>query len=123
MSYPKKILIVDDEADLRDLLAYNLVKSGYDVIESSNGKEAIELTRLERPDLVIMDLMMPEMNGIDACKYIRSAKLERQPIILFFTARSEYFAKQAAQDAGANGYFLKPLAPQRLIASLQKWAS
>lgn len=117
----KKIMIVDDEADLRDLLAYNLAKNGYDVIESANGREAIELANSEQPDLILMDLMMPEMNGIEACKYIRSAQLEPQPIILFFTARSEYVAKQATQDAGANGYLLKPLPPQHLIAGLQKW--
>ncbi|MFK7925550.1 MAG: response regulator [Bacteroidia bacterium] len=119
----KKILIVDDEADLRDLLSYNLEKSGYDVIEGANGREAIELINSEQPDLILMDLMMPEMNGIDACKHIRSAQLDSQPIIIFFTARSEYIAKQATQDAGANAYLLKPLPPQSLIASLQKWAS
>lgn len=123
MPHPQKILIVDDEADLRDLLAYNLIKNGYDVIESRNGKEAIEQIRLEQPDLVLMDLMMPEMNGIDACKFIRAAQFDPQPIILFFTARSEFIAKQATQDAGANGYFLKPIPPQHLIAGLRKWAS
>ncbi|MEL6649470.1 MAG: response regulator [Bacteroidota bacterium] len=122
MSAPKKIMIVDDEADLRDLIAYNLVKKGYEVVESNNGKEAVELIPIVRPDLIIMDLMMPEMNGIDACKFIRSIQLERQPIIIFFTARSEYFARQATEDAGANDYLLKPLHPASLIAHLQKWA-
>lgn len=123
MAQLKKILIVDDEPDLRDLLAYNLAKNGFDVVESSNGREAIALNHREKPDLILMDLMMPEMDGIEACKLIRSAQLKSQPIILFFTAHSEYIAKQATQDAGANGYLLKPLPPQRLIDRLLKWAS
>ncbi len=79
-------MIVDDEPDLRDLLAYNLLKSGYEVIESTNGKEAIELVHREQPDLVLMDLMMPEMNGIDACKSLQS-KEKMLPVIIM-TAHS-----------------------------------
>ena len=114
-----KILVVDDEADIRDLLSYNLAKSGYSVIEGENGMEAVELTPQEQPDLVIMDVMMPQMDGIEACQKIRANRRSFQPIILFLTARSEGFAEQAAFEAGANDYIVKPVRIRALLARIQ----
>ncbi|MCL4153309.1 UNVERIFIED_CONTAM: hypothetical protein GTU68_024786 [Idotea baltica] len=114
-----KILVVDDEADIRDLLSYNLAKSGYTVIEGENGEEAVKLTPEEQPDLVIMDVMMPHMDGIEACQKIRANRRDFQPIILFLTARSEGFAEQAAFEAGANDYIIKPVRIRALIARIQ----
>lgn len=114
-----KILVVDDEADIRDLLSYNLAKSGYTVIEGENGEEAVRLTPREQPDLVIMDVMMPHMDGIEACQKIRANRRDFQPIILFLTARSEGFAEQAAFEAGANDYIVKPVRIRALIARIQ----
>ncbi len=115
-----KILIVDDEPDLRDLLAYNLSKYGFEVAEGENGQQAVELVPQVRPDLILMDLMMPQMDGIEACKHIRTLDCA-QPIILFFTARSEHYASQATRDAGANGFVIKPMAPAKLISRIQQW--
>ncbi|MEO0471771.1 MAG: response regulator [Bacteroidota bacterium] len=113
-----KILIIDDETDLRDLLAYNLEKNGFEVSEGSNGLEALELTPKVKPDLILMDIMMPLMDGIQACSAIRK-QLQHQPLIMFLTARSEKFAQQAVIDAGANAYLLKPLRTQTLIDAIQ----
>lgn len=113
-----KILIIDDETDLRDLLAYNLEKSGFDVSEGRNGLEAIELTPKIKPDLILMDIMMPLMDGIQACATIRE-QMQHQPLIMFLTARSEKFAQQAVIDAGANAYLLKPLRTNKLIDTIK----
>jgi two-component system alkaline phosphatase synthesis response regulator PhoP len=116
-----KILIIDDEPDIRDLLAYNLVKNGFEVVEGQNGLEAVALVPQEAPDLVIMDLMMPQMDGITACKEIRSLPLQYQPFIVFLTARSQLYASQATRDAGANDYVLKPLRPDHLVSRIRQW--
>ena len=113
-----KILIIDDESDLRDLLAYNLEKNGFQVSEGCNGLEAIELNPKVKPDLILMDIMMPFMDGIQACSTIRE-QMQHQPLIMFLTARSEKFAKQAVIDAGANAYLLKPLRTHKLIETIK----
>lgn len=115
-----KILIIDDEPDIRDLLAYNLSKCGFEVEEGENGLQAVELVTQIHPDLIIMDLMMPTMDGVAACKEIRRLSCI-QPIIIFLTARSEHYASRAAKDAGANDYVIKPLRPSLLISRIEKW--
>ena len=113
------ILLVDDEPDIRDLLAYNLEKQGYSVIEGSNGEEAVQLINQIKPDVVVMDIMMPRMDGVSACKMIRAQLQTPQPIILFITARSASYAAQAMAEAGANDYVVKPLHPNLLIDRIE----
>ena len=115
-----KILVIDDEPDIRDLLTYNLEKSGFAVVQGCNGHEAIELTRKELPQLIIMDVMMPIMDGIEASKIIRADKELKQPIILFLTARSRNFAASAVEQAKANSFIVKPVPPQRLVSHIHQ---
>lgn len=115
-----KILVIDDEPDIRELLTYNLEKSGFDVIQGCNGHEAIELTRKELPQLIVMDVMMPLMDGIEASKIIRADKELKQPIILFLTARSHNFAAAAVKQAKANDFIVKPVPPKTLVNHISR---
>jgi two-component system alkaline phosphatase synthesis response regulator PhoP len=111
----KKVLIVDDETDILEFLKYNLEKSGYTIETASNGKEAVMTVNAFEPDLVLLDVMMPEMDGMEACRTIRE-EAKVQPIIAFLTSRSEDYSQIAGFDAGADDYITKPIRP-RVLAS------
>jgi two-component system alkaline phosphatase synthesis response regulator PhoP len=115
----EKILLVDDEQDILDFLSYNLKKEGYSIITASNGKEAINVAKKEKPDLIIMDLMMPEMDGMEACHEIRKIPDLEHTLITFLSARNEDFTQVAGLDAGADDYITKPIKP-RLLTSRVK---
>lgn len=116
---PYRILLVDDEPDVIQFLSYNLKKEGYLIYTAGNGKEAIEVAKLHLPHLIILDVMMPEMDGIEACREIRQMPGLEEAIIVFLTARSEDYSQIAGFDAGADDYVSKPVKP-RLLTSRVK---
>lgn len=114
-----KILIVDDEDDILEFLSYNLQKEGYDVQTCTNGKKAIEIAKEFNPDLIILDVMMPDMDGIETCKEIRQIPSLQHAIITFLTARGEDYSQIAGFDAGADDYINKPIKPRVFISRVQ----
>lgn len=114
-----KILLVDDEADVLEFVGYNLKKEGYNVVTASNGREAIDRAKSEQPSLIIMDVMMPEMDGIEACSEIRSLPGMDDLIILFLTARGEDYSQIAGFDAGGDDYVTKPIRPKVLVSRIK----
>ncbi|MCE2712930.1 MAG: response regulator transcription factor [Cryomorphaceae bacterium] len=113
-----KILIVDDEEDIRELLSYNLRKEGYVVFSAENGENGLSLLREEKPDLVLLDVMMPGMDGIEVCETIRQIPGLSQTLICFLTARGEDYSQIAGLDAGADDYVAKPIKPKVLISRI-----
>ena len=113
-----KILLVDDEKDILEFLSYNLEKEGFTVFTASNGKKGLELVKEHKPDLIILDVMMPEMDGIEVCQEIRNIKELDEILILFLTARSEEYSELAGFNAGADDYITKPIKPKLLISRL-----
>lgn len=114
-----KILLVDDDEDILDLLEYNLVKVGYEVKTASNGKKAIEIASSFLPDLIILDVMMPEMDGIETCGEIRKIPSISGTVITFLTARGEDYSQIAGFDAGADDYITKPIKPKVLLSKIK----
>ncbi|OYQ37857.1 DNA-binding response regulator [Flavobacterium cyanobacteriorum] len=114
-----KILLVDDEQDILEIVGYNLSQEGYQVITAGNGKEAIVKARKELPHLIIMDVMMPEMDGMEACENIRKIPELTNVIIAFLTARSEDYSQVAGFDAGADDYIAKPIKPKLLVSKVK----
>lgn len=114
-----KILLVDDEPDILEIVGYNLSQEGYQIATASNGKEAIAKARKEMPNLIIMDVMMPEMDGIEACEQIRRIPELSHVIITFLTARSEDYSQVAGFDAGADDYITKPIKPKLLVSKVK----
>ncbi len=115
----KKILIVDDEKDILEFLSYSLKKEGFSIYTASDGLEGLEKTKKIKPDLIIVDLMMPKMNGIEMCENIRNDKKLSNVIILFLTARSEDYTQIAALDSGADDFIKKPIKPKLLISKVK----
>lgn len=114
-----KILLVDDEQDILEIVGYNLSQEGYNIFTASNGKEAIQVAKKELPHLIIMDVMMPEMDGIEACEQIRKMPELSQVIITFLTARSEDYSQVAGFEAGADDYISKPIKPKVLVSKVK----
>lgn len=114
-----KILLVDDEQDILEIVGYNLSQEGYQIVTASNGKEAIAKAKKERPQLIILDVMMPEMDGMEACENIRKIPELQDTIITFLTARSEDYSQVAGFDAGADDYIAKPIKPKVLVSKVQ----
>lgn len=114
-----RILLVDDEPDILEILEYNLVQTGYQVITASNGKEAVKQAKKHSPQLIIMDVMMPEMDGMEACEQIREIPELKDVIITFLTARSEEYSQVAGFEAGADDYITKPIKPKLLISKVK----
>ena len=114
-----KILLVDDEQDILEIIGYNLAQEGYQISTASNGKEAIQKAKKELPHLIIMDVMMPEMDGMEACENIRRIPELSQVIIAFLTARSEDYSQVAGFDAGADDYIAKPIKPKVLVSKVK----
>jgi len=112
------ILLVDDEEDIVEFLSYNLAIEGYKVITANNGKKAIEKAKKHRPSLIIMDVMMPEVDGISAVQEIRKISELNDTIIVFLTARAEDYSQIAGFDAGADDYVTKPIKPKVLISRI-----
>lgn len=113
------ILLVDDEQDILKMLSYNIEKEGYRVYCAENGEKAVELTRLHSPSLILMDLMMPKMDGIEACQQIRELTGIKQPLITFLTSRSEDYSQIAGFSAGGDDYITKPIRPRLLMSKIE----
>lgn len=114
-----KILLVDDEPDILEIVGYNLAQEGYQIVTASNGKEAITKAQKELPELIIMDVMMAEMDGMEACEHIRKIPELSNVIITFLTARSEDYSQVAGFDAGADDYITKPIKPKLLVSKVK----
>ena len=114
-----KILIVDDDSDILEILRYNLCIAGYNVKIAINGKEAIKKAKLFIPDIILLDIMMPEMDGIKACTQIKTIPKLFDTIIVFLSARSEDFTQIAAFDAGGDDYITKPVRPKILLKKIE----
>ena len=115
---PKKILIVDDEPDILDILKYILEKEGFKVKKARNGEEAIDKAYEEKPDLILLDIMMPKNDGIEVCRQLRSDVKFNDTFIVFLTARNEEYSEVAGFDVGADDYVVKPIKPRSLISRI-----
>lgn len=114
-----RILLVDDEPDILEILSYNLTAAGYSVFTAKNGVEGVAKAKKKLPHLIILDVMMPEMDGIEACELIRNSKGLENTIITFLTARGEDYSQVAGFDAGADDYITKPIKPKVLISKIK----
>lgn len=117
-SVKQKILIVDDEPDIRELIEYNLKKEGYQVYSASNGQEGIAEAKRVHPDLIILDVMMPKMDGIEACRIMRTMNEFKNTFMVFLTARSEEYSEIAGFNVGADDYIAKPIKPRALVSRI-----
>jgi two-component system alkaline phosphatase synthesis response regulator PhoP len=113
-----KILLVDDDPDILELLEYNLAKENYQLAKAYDGKEALEIAQVFKPALIIMDVMMPIMDGIETARKIKMMPELKNTLILFLTARGEEFTEVAAFDAGAHDYIIKPIKPRALVSRI-----
>ena len=114
----QKILVVDDEKDILELLKYNLEKEGYKVKTVSNGIDAVHIAKEYRPDLVLLDIMMPDQDGVETCRQLREIPDLENTFIVFLTARSEEYSEVAAFEIGADDYITKPIKPRALMSRL-----
>ncbi|TDQ11164.1 response regulator transcription factor [Pedobacter metabolipauper] len=114
----QKILIVDDEPDILELIEYNLKKEGYQVFLANNGQEGITLAKKVHPDLIILDIMMPKMDGIEACRLMRAIPEFKNTFMVFLTARSEEYSEIAGFNVGADDYIAKPIKPRALVSRI-----
>ena len=121
-SSPLKILVVDDDLDIIEILKYNLNKSGYLVKSAKNGIEAIKRAKKFMPNIILMDVMMPEMSGIEACSEIKQIDELSETMIIFLSARSEDYTQISAYDAGADDYISKPIKPKILLKKISNIA-
>ena len=114
-----KILLVDDEPDILEFLGYNLRNEGYEVYTTNNGKDGLAKAREGLPHLIVLDVMMPEMDGIETCKEIRQVPSLKNSIIIFLTARGEDYSQIAGFDAGADDFVTKPFKPRVLVSRIK----
>ena len=114
-----KVLLVDDEPDILEIVGFNLEKEGYQIEKASNGKEAIEIAKKFEPHLILLDIMMPEMDGIETCEKIRAIPELEHTLIAFFTARGEDYSHIAGFEAGADDYITKPVKPKILVGKVK----
>jgi two-component system alkaline phosphatase synthesis response regulator PhoP len=113
-----RVLVVDDEEAILELLKYNLEKAGYEVKTATDGLKAVEIAKKFLPDLVLLDIMMPVMDGVETCRRIREIPEIQKTFVIFLTARSEEYSEVAAFDAGADDYITKPIKPRALLSRL-----
>lgn len=114
----QKILIVDDEPDILELIEYNLKKEGYQVFLATNGQEGISVAKKVQPDLIVLDIMMPKMDGIEACRLMRAIPEFKKTFMVFLTARSEEYSEIAGFNVGADDYIAKPIKPRALVSRI-----
>ncbi len=114
-----KILVVDDEPDILEFLQYNLEKEGFSVVTASDGEAGIQKAEQENPDLIILDIMMPKMDGVEVCRVLRSRPKFAQTVIAFLTAREEDFSQIAALETGGDDYITKPIRPRVFLSRIK----
>ena len=117
--FKQQILVVDDDEDILGFVSYNLSAAGYQAITASNGQDALALAQKLKPELILLDLIMPGMDGIEICTELRSSKGHYQPLIVFLTARAEDYSQVAALESGADDYIVKPIRPRLLITKIE----
>lgn len=115
----ERILLVDDEEDILEILSYNLANEGYDVLTAKNGVEAIGIAKEKHPDLIILDVMMPEMDGMETCLELRKEDSLNNTVITFLSARAEDYSQIAGFESGADDYITKPIKPRVLISKVK----
>jgi two-component system alkaline phosphatase synthesis response regulator PhoP len=116
---PIKILVADDEADIQEILRFNLEQEGYEVTTVSNGREAIDAAKKTQPHLIILDVMMPEKNGMEVCEHLRTFPEFRKTLILFLTALNDDASEIKGLELGADDFLVKPLRPKALMTKIQ----
>ena len=114
-----KILLVDDEPDIIEFISYNLKKEGFEVHTANNGREAIQKAKQVNPDLILLDVMMPEMDGMETCAELRQIEELKNTFVTFLTARGEDYSQIAGFDAGADDYIIKPVKPRVLVSRIK----
>jgi two-component system alkaline phosphatase synthesis response regulator PhoP len=114
-----KILLVDDDTDILEIVGFNLEAEGYRIFKAHNGKEALAIAKKELPNLVILDVMMPEMDGIETCENLRKMPELQNTVITFLTARGEDYSQVAGFDVGADDYITKPIKPKLLVSKVK----
>lgn len=119
MNNKATILFADDDPDILEMISYNLEKEGYTVFTAVNGEEAVELSQKVNPDLILLDVMMPKMDGVQVCEAIRASDLETQPLIAFLTSRAEDYSQIAGFNAGGDDYINKPIRPKVLLSRIE----
>ena len=120
MSAQKAILVVDDEPYMIRLLQHHVERAGYRMIKAVNGREALEKVESDRPDLIIMDVMMPEMNGLEVLSEIRKAPETSKLPVIIMTANAQRFTKEEAESAGVSAFLTKPFSPTQLMAQISQ---
>ncbi|MBL4625230.1 MAG: response regulator transcription factor [Flavobacteriales bacterium] len=115
----EKILLVDDDEDITEFLGYNLRKEGYEVFVCNNGKDAIRLAKTEHPDLIVLDVMMPGMDGVETCLELKEIPIVQDAVMVFLTARNEDYSQIAGLEAGADDYISKPIKPRVFAAKVK----
>ena len=113
-----KILVVDDESDILEIISYNLKSAGYDTVTAKDGSEAIQKARIFRPDLIMLDIMMPNKNGIDTCREIRKIPEFKDTMVLFLTALNDEKSEIDGLNMGADDYIAKPIKPKLLVSRI-----
>ena len=119
MANKPTILLVDDDPDIREFVTFNLAKEGYNMVTAKDGAEGVEAVKKHRPDLVLLDVMMPGMDGIEACEAIRTNPDIASTLIAFLSARGEDYSQVAGFDAGADDYITKPIRPKVLVSRVK----
>jgi two-component system, OmpR family, alkaline phosphatase synthesis response regulator PhoP len=114
-----KILLVDDDPDILEFVSYNLIKEGYQVYQANNGLKALSIAKEKKPHLIILDIMMPEMDGIETCNEIRKIDYLKDTVITFLTARNEDYSQIAGFEAGGDDYILKPIKPKVMLSRIK----
>ena len=120
MDRPLKVLVVDDEPDIVEILSYNLIKENFEVSKAYNGYEAVSFALKNHPDLIIMDIRMPEMNGIEACRMIKKNEHMKDIPVLFLTADNDEYLSLSAVEAGGDHFVTKPIRPSILIGMIHE---
>jgi len=115
----QKVLLVDDEPDIIELLRYNLEREGYAVSAAGNGRDAIKVAKAERPDLIVLDIMMPGMDGVEVCNQLRQMPEFKHTVITFLTARGEDYSQIAGFEAGADDFITKPVRPKVFVSKVK----
>ena len=116
-----KILLVDDEPDIVEFLSYNLKKEGYEVVTAHNGVEGLKQAKIQKPDLILLDMMMPEMDGIECCKEIKKVESLKKTLVVFLTAKTEDASQITGYESGADDYVTKPIKPMILMSKIKAW--
>ena len=117
---PTKILIVDDERDIVEILSYNLAKENYEIFKAYDGKEAVSSARINHPDVVIMDVRMPELSGIEACRIMKNDSALKDTMILILTADDDEYVALRAGEVGCDQYITKPVPPSFIVGMVKK---